>query len=227
MFVPFVAGFLFIWRLVSKTDRGSGSDFQGLSHQTHLTAARHPALPSFLTTSDPSHMDSPIFPDITARDLSSFIRRNLVPGGVPARPVTPPSGVARAVPNPQTLYRLTPYGCRVAADIEARELRLPDHVIDAIFWWRRPGTMSAYYGGINLAHMFYFSELRRRLRFIPIAPGRYFALPPFSFAPPPSEALPGSPDPVLLQEAWAATSPVLTSRRTCRVQTIESDPPEV
>lgn len=206
MFIPYLGGYIFVWRLASK--RG-GSDILDLAQRSkvaHVTAARSPLLHAIIRHSSPPFN---LFSSVTSAALNMFVR-----------------GDVRDAPS---CFDVRAYGARVGADAEAAELHLPTSYNDAIFWWRREQqSMRVYYSGLNILKMMAFSEARDGIEFVQITPGRYAAR---LTRPPPdwSEVtLQPSPLPpasiVAIQDAWDACSPSLVAARTARATKIPIPP---
>jgi len=97
-----------------------------------------------------------VCPTATCAAISRFVRDHF--------PSAPPSFTMRG------------YGVRTGADHDATLLNVPSVVIDTLFCWKRSGAtakMQHYYSGVNVRHMFAFTERRAQIQFRHLFAGRF------------------------------------------------------
>lgn len=153
MFVPFIDGYTFTWRMAFKRRDFDVRDPSMRSTVAHVTAAEHPLLHSILRPRGVAPTQ-PLFAGLTADDLSVFVRSFV--RGAPAS------------------FDVRAYGTRTGADTEASELSLPPQLHDVMFWWKREtkaGVMRNYYTGQNILKMFLFSRHRLDVVLARFGPG--------------------------------------------------------
>lgn len=217
MFVPYAGGFLLIWRFATK--RGGGDqtrpgDTLPTTRKVHYTAARDPWLNEFF-----KHAKGPMFHDVEYDDLNAFIKDS--------------------IPQVPHAFDLRVYGCRVAADTEATEMKAPPRLINMSFDWKPvKKKMSNHYSGNNILLMYKLSHERaHNLEVVSIAPAMYAVvyrgtnLPTWDMPTlPPGTPLPPAPDPATIDAAWNAPAPVrriaaARGRRPVASGAGEPDPP--
>ena len=153
MLVAYDGGWILTWRFVSKTSAGDVLDPELRSAVVRVSAARNPLLTRVMARLPQKGL---MFPGATSEALNAFVQN--------AFPACPKG------------FTLRTYGVRVAADLEAVELGLPEDLTNALFWWRRLCKSSRlYYGGLAIARMYQFSEARTRVAFVHLRAGRYDA----------------------------------------------------
>lgn len=202
MFIQWDRGYILVWRWQFKAASGDVLDPEMKSPTIRIAAARFPLLTSTFTELTPTDTATPLFTQAAVRDMSSFIQ-NTFPSA--------PKGFSFRV-----------YGLRIAADVAACALDIPDDITNAMFWWRTVlKSMRAYYGALMIRRMYLFSEARLRLKCIHITPGRFDArltsgrVPDLSanamlrVTGPPMP----TPDPAQLDAAWGAEAGVAAKRQ--------------
>lgn len=157
MFVPYDGGWLCVWRFPHKrTARVDSCDPSKMSAIGAISAARHPVLDRILQPFAECKENTRICPTATCATMSKFVRDHL--------PGAPPS------------FNMRGYGVRTGADHDATLLKVPSAVVDTLFCWKRSGAtarMQHYYSGINIRHMFAFTERRTRINFRHLFAGRF------------------------------------------------------
>jgi hypothetical protein len=196
MFVPWMGGYIFLWRFATKRQQGDATtarDVLPTTRKVHYSGARHPWLNDFFKTASST---APLFDDVTYEDLNRFIS-TFVPG----------------VPG---AFDVRVYGIRVAADTEAVELDAPKRLVDAVFDWKPvQKRMSSHYSGNNVLLMYKLSHERAtNLEIVPIAPGLYATVYRGSERPswdipmlPRSAPAIPRPEPATVDAAWNAPAP--------------------
>jgi hypothetical protein len=212
-FLAWDGGYILVWRWAFKAATGIDiMDPELRSPTPRVSAARFDTLTRIFTTV--AGRNPLPWRTCTSEKMSAFVRAHF-----PAAPKG---------------FTLRPYGVRVAADVCAMALDLPEDLTNALFWWRRTvQSMRLYYGALSITRMYMFSEARTRLRCIHITPGRFDAritgpIPDFSSKAQLSSTatLPPAPTPVQLDAVWGHAGNTLATARLeglCRV----SLPPNV
>ena len=199
MFVPYMGGYILVWRAAFKTGDGDVDDATQKSLRFHFTASSHPDLHSILRGRPPG---APIFSDINPDDVTAFVRRSL--------PQVPAS------------FDVRTYGARTGAEAEATVLVMPPTLNDVLFWWKREkAAMRTYYAPQNILHMFLFASSRLDVRSQPLGPGMHAAafqgsaLPDWNAPVASMDPLPPI-DLVAMDAAWRAVPHSLIDARTQR-----------
>ena len=156
MFLPWDHGYILIWQWMFKSRAGDVLDPELKSKVVRVAAARFPLLTRVFQTLARLPKAKPMFPASVTRDMSAFIQDTF--------------------PSAPKGFTFRVYGIRIAADVSACALDIPEEITNAMFWWRTlVKSMRAYYGALLVRRMYVFSEARMRLRCIHLTPGRYDA----------------------------------------------------
>ena len=210
MFVAWDGGYILVFRYEFKSNKGDVMDPELRAATPRVTGARHPALHRIFQRRYPC---ARFLRTATSAVLSAWVRRH--------------------VPSAPKGYTIRPYGIRVAADIAASALGVPDDLIDAIFWWRRlVQSMRLYYGALSIRRMYLFSEARARLKCVHLTVSRYDAklegpVPDFSPISLLNADQPALPDPnvAAFDAAWVNEGgAVLSSDRYRKAQRVTLGP---
>lgn len=204
VFIRWAGGLILVWRWAFKATGVDVMDPELKSPVTRVSAARFPALMTMFDhacTLGPR----PWSAHCSSSDMAAFIRERM--------------------PSAPASFTLRPYGVRIAADVCAVALDLPEDLTNALFWWRRiVQSFRMYYGALSIMRMYIFSEARTRLRCVHITPGRFDArltgpMPVFT-----AKALLKSkapllpePEPTVLEAAWAADGTTLATQRLASI----------
>ena len=206
MFVPYDGGYLCVWRFPHKrTARLDSHDPAAMSAIGAISAARHPALTRILDPFVRQKENVRVCATATCATMSQFVRDNF--------PGAPPS------------FNMRAYGVRTGADADATLLKVPPDVVDTLFCWKRSGAtarMQHYYSGINIRHMFTFTERRVQIQFKHLFAGRFAGTVPsralLDWKSPlvSKEPLPPTPDYEVIGRAMQAQAPSLAAAKQLR-----------
>lgn len=200
MFLRWDGGYILVWRWAFKATTGVDIlDPELRSPTIRVTGARFPRLDRIFAQA--AHLGTRPWSKCTSENMSAFVRA--------------------AFPSAPKGFTLRPYGIRIAADVAAMALDLPEDMTNAIFWWRRlVQSMRTYYGALSILRMFIFSEARTRLRCVHVTPGRFDArldgpVPDFSCTALLKAAsdLPPAPQPCDLEAVWGNDGTTLARQR--------------
>jgi hypothetical protein len=211
MFVAWDGGYILIWRWRFKASGGDVLDPELRSPTVRVAGARFPTLTTIFHTLQQHHQtNTPIFPASINKSMAAFVQATF--------PAAPKGFTFRV------------YGIRIAADVTACALDIPEDITNAMFWWRTvQRAMRAYYGALMVRRMYAFAEARTRLRCIHITPGRFDArltsgtVPDLSAAAMLDKNAPPMP-PLLahdLEAAWGAETTIARDRHDHAIRRID------
>jgi len=157
MFLQYDGGFILVWRWRFKAAMGDIMDPELKTPTTRVSAARLPALTrAFTLLTKGRDRGDLLFPASLTRDMAKF--------------------VTDSFPSAPKGFTFRVYGIRIAADVAACALDIPEDITNAMFWWRTViKSMRAYYGALMVRRMYAFTEARARLKCIHLTPGRFDA----------------------------------------------------